>query len=157
MVDTADVCLVAVKLPNSLSTGGFSLKTTKNGKGQITLTLTGHVSINAQSVVPMVFYSKEGDGLKTIGVTSFESSTAGKTAITINYTPASGESLKYKLGSARVVVAYEDVLTTGWTTWNGSDDITATTGQYITVAAVTTSNNKAQAAGSIMVTAKPAS
>lgn len=155
--DRADGGLVAVKLLNALSTGGFSLKTTKNGKGQITLTLTGHVSINAQSVVPMVFYSKEGDGLKTIGVTSFESSTAGKTAITINYTPASGESLKYKLGSARVAVAYEDVLTTGWTSWNGSDDITATTGQYITIAAVKTSDNKAQAAGSIMVTAKPAS
>lgn len=154
--DRADGGLVAVQLKNALSTGGFSLKTTKNGKGQVTLTLTGHVSINAQSVVPMVFYSAEGTGLKTIGVTSFESSAAGKTAITINYTPASGESLKYKLGSARVAVAYEDVLSSGWTSWNGSDDITATTGQYITIAAVTTSNNKAQAAGSCMVTAKPA-
>ena len=105
----------------------------------------------------MVFYSAEGDGLKTIGVTSFESSTAGKTAITINYTPSSSESLKYKLGSARADVDYEDVLSSGWTSWNGSDDITATTGQYITIAAVTTSNNKAQAVGSCMVTAKPAS
>jgi len=51
--------MVAVKLINALSTGGFSLQTTKNGKGQISLTITGHVSINAQDVVPMEFYSTD--------------------------------------------------------------------------------------------------
>ncbi len=60
--DKADGGLVAVKLINALSTGGFSLQTTKNGKGQISLELTGHVSINAQSVVPMEFYSMDGAG-----------------------------------------------------------------------------------------------
>lgn len=58
--DRSDGGLVAIELKNALSTGGFSLKTTKNGKGQISLELTGHVSINAQDVVPMVFYSVEG-------------------------------------------------------------------------------------------------
>lgn len=58
--DRADGGLVAIKLMNALSTGGFTLQTTKNGKGQISVELTGHVSINAQEVVPMVFYSKEG-------------------------------------------------------------------------------------------------
>lgn len=57
--DRADGGLVAVKVINALSTGGFSLQTTKNGKGQIALTITGHVSINAQSVMPMEFYSVE--------------------------------------------------------------------------------------------------
>lgn len=59
--DRADGGLVAIKLMNALSTGGFTLQTTKNGKGQISVELTGHVSINAQKVVPMVFYSKEGE------------------------------------------------------------------------------------------------
>ena len=58
--DKADGGLVAVKLINALSTGGFTLQTTKNGKGQISLELTGHVSIDAQSVMPMVFYSIAG-------------------------------------------------------------------------------------------------
>ena len=58
--DKADGGLVAVQILNALSTGGFNLQTTKNGKGEISLELTGHVSINAQTVVPMVFYSKEG-------------------------------------------------------------------------------------------------
>ena len=152
--DKADGGLVAVKLLNALSTGGFSLQTTKNGKGQVSLELSGHVSIDEQDTMPMEFYSLEGDGLQAIRVTSFESSTTGKTAISISYTPASGESLKYKLGSTRADVDYDDVLSSGWTSWNGSDDITATTGQYITVAAVVTSSNKARAVGSCMVTAK---
>lgn len=57
--DRADGGMVAIKIMNALSTEGFSLQTTKNGKGQISVTLTGHVSINAQNVVPMEFYSAE--------------------------------------------------------------------------------------------------
>ena len=47
-------------LKNALSTGGFSLKTTKNGKGQISVELTGHVSISTQDAMPMEFYSEAG-------------------------------------------------------------------------------------------------
>lgn len=56
--DRADGGMVAVRLMNALSTGGFSLQTTKNGKGQVTMELTGHVSIQEQDVMPMEFYSK---------------------------------------------------------------------------------------------------
>lgn len=55
--DRADGGCVAVNLKNAMSTSGFSLQTTKNGKGQTAFTLTGHVSINAQKEMPMVFYS----------------------------------------------------------------------------------------------------
>lgn len=58
--DKADGGMVAVELKHALSTGGFSLQTTKNGKGQISLTLTGHVSLSAQDTMPMVFYSTSG-------------------------------------------------------------------------------------------------
>lgn len=57
--DRADGGLVAVQLKNALSTAGFSLQTTKNGKGTTGLTLTGHVSITSQREVPMVFYSMD--------------------------------------------------------------------------------------------------
>lgn len=57
--DRSDGGLVAIRLINALSTGGFTLQTTKKGKGQFSLELTGHVSINSQDVVPMVFYSME--------------------------------------------------------------------------------------------------
>lgn len=58
--DKADGGFAAVKLMNALSISGFSLKTTKNGKGQVSVELMGHVSIDAQDVVPMEFYSTEG-------------------------------------------------------------------------------------------------
>lgn len=58
--DRADGGLVACCLKNSLSTEGLSLKTTKKGKGQLSCTLTGHVSMKAQNVVPMEFYVIEG-------------------------------------------------------------------------------------------------
>ena len=55
--DRADGGMVAVCVKNALSTGGFTLKTTKNGKGQVSVELTGHVSIDAQDTMPMEFYS----------------------------------------------------------------------------------------------------
>lgn len=57
--DRADGGCVLVRLINALSTDGFSLKTAKNGKGQISLGLTGHVSIKDQNVMPMEFYSQD--------------------------------------------------------------------------------------------------
>ena len=50
---------VAVHLMNGLSTAGLSLKTTKNGKGQLQVEMSGHVSITAQDTVPMEFYVSE--------------------------------------------------------------------------------------------------
>lgn len=55
--DKANGGLVACKIINALSTGGFSLQTTKNGKGTIDIELTGHVSLNDQNKMPMEFYS----------------------------------------------------------------------------------------------------
>ena len=59
--ERADGGFVACCLKRALSTDGLSLKTTKKGKGQLSCTLTGHVSINAQDEVPMEFYVQEGE------------------------------------------------------------------------------------------------
>lgn len=78
--DRADGGLVAVRIINALSTGGFSIQTTKNGKGQISLTITGHVSINAQNTMPMEFYSMDSSDAVTVEqllthvISSFEGS-----------------------------------------------------------------------------------
>lgn len=55
--DKANGGFIAIKVMNALSTGGFSLQTGKNAKGQVTFEITGHVSLSAQGVVPMEFYS----------------------------------------------------------------------------------------------------
>lgn len=75
--DKADGGMIAVCLKNALSTGGFSLKTTKNGKGNLSLEITGHVSIEAQDVMPMEFYTTEGEEEPAVGYTYTEVSAVG--------------------------------------------------------------------------------
>lgn len=55
--DRADGGCVAVQIKNALSTGGFTLQSTKSGKGTVSMEITGHVSIDDQDTMPMVFYS----------------------------------------------------------------------------------------------------
>lgn len=50
---------VAICLKNVLSSGGFSLQTTKNAKGQLSLELQGHISINDPTAIPMDFYATD--------------------------------------------------------------------------------------------------
>lgn len=59
--DKADGGFAAIQLLNALSTDGFSLKTTKKGKGNTALTLMGHYDANNIDVVPMNFYIVDGD------------------------------------------------------------------------------------------------
>lgn len=75
--DRADGGVVAVELKNALSTGGFSLQTTKNGKGQTSVTIEGHVSINAQKTVPMVFYSIDPEDDETTTTYTYTAVTPG--------------------------------------------------------------------------------
>jgi len=59
--DKANGGFLAIHLMNALSSEGFSLKTEKAGKGQTDVTLTGYVSLQNQNVVPMEFYSIDGE------------------------------------------------------------------------------------------------
>ena len=52
---------LAVKLIDALSTDGFSLKTNDKGKGNVSLGLTSHMSINSQDTEPVEFYIGEPD------------------------------------------------------------------------------------------------
>lgn len=54
--DKANGGAYAVRLINALSTGGLNIQSTKNGKGTIQQTITGHVSIYDQDTMPMEFY-----------------------------------------------------------------------------------------------------
>lgn len=52
----ADDKLIAIRLIRSLSDSGFSLQTTKKGKGQISVTLKGHSSFAEKDKIPMEVY-----------------------------------------------------------------------------------------------------
>lgn len=51
---------IAIHMMNALSTGGFQLKTTDKGKGQMAFEYTAHYSILKQDVVPYEVYIKAG-------------------------------------------------------------------------------------------------
>jgi len=57
MVDEDKV--LCVVMDHTVSTDGLALTTTKNGKGQIALTLTPHASLANMDKVPMAFYILE--------------------------------------------------------------------------------------------------
>lgn len=96
--------------------------------------------------------------LSTISVASAAGTKSGDTALTLTgYTPASGESYVYKVGGSgedAPAIGYHEIPDYSWTAWDGSADITATTGRKITVASIN-GDGKAVAAGSATVTAKP--
>lgn len=95
------------------------------------------------------------DALTTLTVQSAAGTAAGDTKITVSgYTLRSGESYVYKVATGTAPsVAVGQVLTTGWTAWDGTSDITAATDKKITVAVVD-ATKAAIAAGSATVTAK---
>lgn len=91
--------------------------------------------------------------LGSITVASSAGTASGDTAITVsNYTQPDDESYKYKVGTTAATVAYGKKCTTGWTTWDGTSDITAETGKIITIVSVD-ATNRAQAVGNATVTA----
>lgn len=105
--DKADGGFVAIQLKNALSTGGFSLQTTKAGKGQVSVTLTGHVSMNNQDEMPMKFYSTSGAAPVTPSITLNKH--------VVNVAPEATETLT-------AIVVPDDAVVT----WSSSDDTVAT-------------------------------
>jgi len=68
--DRADGGMVAAVVRKALSTRGLSLKTSKAGKGNTSVNLTGHVTVDTQDQVPMEFWStgpvKSGGGTEEV-------------------------------------------------------------------------------------------
>ena len=119
--------------------------------GSAASALTGiKVIANDPAVVRPSIFSK----FASLTVASEEGASSGKTAISYTgYTLKRGETLVYKTGSTAAPTTTLGGDLTGWTSWNGTDDITATTGHYITVA-VKGADGKAVGAGSATVASK---
>lgn len=87
-------------------------------------------------------------------VTSAAGKTSGKTKITV--TPAIGEnhSYKYKVAANPTIPAVNEKCTTGYTAWNGTDEITATSGQKIVIVEVDTGSYAAAVGLATVVSAE---
>ena len=121
--DRADGGCVAIQLKDALSTGGFTLQTTKAGKGQVSVELTGHVSLNDQETMPMIIYSLDPEvtGFSISQILAHVTSTLASSFVEsgseldITLTPESG----FTMGSVIVMVGGEDVTATAYTSGTG--------------------------------------
>ena len=140
--DKANGGCVAIQLKNALSTGGFSLQTTKNGKGTIAIEITGHVSINAQRDVPMVIYSIDPEGSEysvTQTLTNITSDFSDDTVdagapLEVTLTADTG----YEIDTVTVTMDGVDITSTAWNTETSKVDITNVTGDVVITATATT-------------------
>lgn len=137
--DRADGGLVAVQVKNALSTDGFSLQTTKSGKGQIALGMTGHVSLDSQDEMPMTFYSLSPDSETRYSVTQdlthVTSDFTGHavkigTELAITLTADEG----YEISDVTVFMAGVDVTSTAYDSETGIVTISSVAGNIIIVA-----------------------
>ena len=94
--DLANGGYVAVKISNALSTEGFEIKSSDKGKGNVSITLTGHTSLSAQDVIPAEFYLGEStsDALFINLDRSACTIEEGKT-LTLSATATSGATITY--------------------------------------------------------------
>ena len=140
--DKANGGCVAIQIKNALSTGGFSLQTTKNGKGQIALTITGHVSINAQDVVPMVIYSIDGNDegyfsvqqiLSHINSSFVDASIVENNPLEAELTADTG----YTIGTVVVTMGGVDITETAYDDTTDTVTIASVTGNVVILATAT--------------------
>lgn len=112
-------------------------------------------------VAGMELFAERIDGIvvgaisTTLGILTVASAagkTSGTTKLTVTPAKGAGSAYKYKVGEAAATVAAGDDVS-GWDTWDGTSDVTATNGKTITVVEADTLG-AAIAAGSATVTAK---
>ena len=141
--DRADGGCVAVQLKNALSTGGFTLQTTKSGKGQVSVELTGHVSINAQSVMPMVIYSLDPSEVSVykviqqlVNVTSTFDGNSATASSAFTATLTANED--YTMENVIVMMGGEDITDDAYTSDTGVVSIASVSGEIQIIATAVT-------------------
>lgn len=116
-----------------------------------------HMSDPQSDVVPyriLKFHATGTTAAPSIALYSVEGADTGKTRLSVTPQVAAGQSYKYKTSATVALPSAGDVLTTGWTAWDGDADVTATTGDQIVVAIITTSTNACVRAGRATVKSK---
>ena len=93
------------------------------------------------------------DGLTALTVVSAAGTAVGDTALTVTgYTLQSGESWAYKVTTGTAATVLSGEVVSGWTAWDGDDDITAATDKKLALVALNAAG-QAIAYGNCTVTA----
>lgn len=78
---------------------------------------------------------------------------AGATVVTVTPGLTAGNEYVYKTAATVAMPEFNEVLTEGWTAWDGAAQILATSGDELVIAEVTSAGQNAQKAGKVIVSA----
>lgn len=141
---------ILVELDNVINLTGLNLTNAAKENGTIPVELTATPTDPSSDTEPFRILHFADDGATVapnLYVYSVEGATSGDTRLAVSPAATALQSYKYKTGTSLTLPALGDALTTGWTAWDGDADITATTGQQIMVALITTATNACVRAG----------
>ena len=149
-----DVDVTTGAMPGSLVTEGvvYEDRLPAAIESSAEAVLTGIKVITSAPAVVRPDYSITD--LTALTVESAAGTAAGDTALTVSgYSLKSGEGWKYKVTTGTAASVLPGEVVSGWTAWDGDDDITAATGKKLALVAVNKAG-QAIAYGSCTVTAK---
>ncbi len=141
---TARLMTVSVEVTDISGEGGNAITVSGN------LNQVGAITEGIFDIASRTFVAGKAAGVLT--VVSSVGTTVGDTEISVSPALGANNSYKYKLSATDIALPLlNEVLTTGWTAWNGIDEITATDGHYIVVAEVVTATNACVKVGKAVI------
>lgn len=154
--DISDGRLVLIELDNAINTADFSMTFTDKGEG----TMTAEFHARQADVLDydnapfrVVFFEPSGS-LTSLTISSAAGTNVGGTAITKDYTLASGEHFVYKVGNSAPTIGYREEADYTWTEWDGSSEIAvgaSANGKKITIAVVNAQNKALRSGNATLV------
>jgi len=146
---------VLIDLSNALNTTGINMTFTDKGEGTLPFEMLAHSDdLDADEAPVTIILFADLTVAPALLVYSVEGATEGDTRIAVTPQATALQSYKYKTAATVALPDAGDILTTGWTAWDGDADITAVDGNEIVVAIVTTATNACVYAGKAIVNAQ---
>jgi hypothetical protein len=134
------------------NTGGLSLKYAPDDSTTVEPEITAEPNDSEGTLVIMEETDPVVETLGVLSVTSAAGTTSGKTAVTVSPALTSGNSYKY-YAAASITLPSMNSTVSAYTAWDGTSEITATTGNDIAIVEVD-STGEVKKAGKATVTAK---
>lgn len=137
---TDETMLFAIKMENTLSTGGLSLSTTKNGKGKTAWTITPHPDLRNIEKSPMTYYllTKSSGSQDSPVKEMYDHVTSDLETKVIDHGENAEITLTadtgYEIETVVVLMNGEDITSTAWNSSTGKVTITSANGDIVIIA-----------------------
>jgi len=149
--------LVLVEFDNALNTNGLTITIPKSDNATFPFEFTAHQE-DPDGVVPYRILLFAGvSSAPLLEVFSVEGASSGDTRLAVSPQKSGTESYVYKTAASVALPELGDILVAGengWVAWDGDADVTATTGNQIVVAIITTATGAVTYAGRDTVKSK---